>query len=87
MIDEQLRTPAEQIAQQRIAVFGREPVVLLNPHPGQLTPPARQFVATPRQPLLGLEQPDRHGPTEVQVRADLRQRKQVGGGGASPLAP
>ncbi len=24
------------------------------------------------------EQPDRHGPAEVQVRADLRQREQVG---------
>src|ERR1022692_2170079 len=39
VIDEHLRTPAEQIAQRRIAVFGREPVVLLNPHPGQLLPP------------------------------------------------
>ena len=56
VIHEHLRTPAEQIAQRRIAVFGGEPIVLLNPHPGQLLPPARQFVAAPRQRLLGLEQ-------------------------------
>src|ERR1022692_2176586 len=56
VIDEHLRTPAEQIAQRRIAVFGREPVVLLNLHPGQVLPPSRKFVAAARQFLFSFEQ-------------------------------
>ena len=56
VIDEHLRTPAEQIAQRRIAVFGREPVVVLKRHPGQVTPPSRKLVAAARQFPFSFEQ-------------------------------
>jgi hypothetical protein len=56
VIDEHLRTPAEEIAQRRIAVFGREPVVLVNLHPGQLTPASRKFVAAVRQFLFSFKE-------------------------------
>src|SRR5258708_22801068 len=56
VIDEQLRASCEEIGERRWALAGVEPVLLVDPDPGQLLPPPRQFVAAPGQLLLGLEQ-------------------------------
>src|SRR5438552_688151 len=56
VVGEKLRAPAEEIGEGRRAVVGLEPVFLVDWDPGQLLPPPRQLVATPRQRLLGLEQ-------------------------------
>jgi hypothetical protein len=56
VIDEQLRASCEQIGEGGCALVGLETLFLVDPDPGQLLPPPRQFVATPRQRLLGLEQ-------------------------------
>jgi hypothetical protein len=56
VIDEQLRTPSEKIGERRRALVGVEDVVRVDADPRQLLPPPRQFVATPGQLLLGLEQ-------------------------------
>src|SRR6266511_1786795 len=56
VVDEELRTSSEEIGEERRALVGLEAVLLVDRNPGQLLPLARQFVATPRQRLLGLEQ-------------------------------
>ncbi len=56
VIDEELRAPSEEIGEGRCALVGLEAVLLLDANPGQLLPPPRQFVAPPRQRLLGLQQ-------------------------------
>ena len=56
VIDEELRASSEQIGKRRHALVGLETVLLVNSNPRQPLPPLRQFVATPRQRLLGLEQ-------------------------------
>src|SRR5258708_24723148 len=56
VIDEELRASSEEIGEGRCALVGLEAVLLVDANPGQLLPPPRQFVATPRQRLLGLQQ-------------------------------
>src|SRR5450755_964173 len=56
VIDEQLRASLEEIGERRCALVGVEAVLLVDPDPGQLLPPARQLVAAPGQRLLGLQQ-------------------------------
>src|SRR5260370_34701522 len=56
MVDEELRASTEEIGKGRFALVGLEAVLLVDSNPGQLLPQPRQFVATPRQRLLGLEQ-------------------------------
>src|SRR5260370_41153052 len=56
VIGEELRASAEEIGEGRRALVGLEAVLLVDSKPGQLLPLPRQFVASPRQRLLGLEQ-------------------------------
>src|SRR5258708_33287515 len=56
VIDEELRTSSEEIGEGRCALVCLEAVLLVDSNPGQLLPRPRQFVATLRQRLLGLEQ-------------------------------
>src|SRR6266436_8182074 len=56
VIDEELRASSKEIGEGACAVVGLEAVVLFDSNPGQLLPPLRQLIATPRQRLLGLEQ-------------------------------
>src|SRR5229473_3359054 len=56
VIDEELRASSEEIGEGRCALVGLEAVLLVDSNPRQLLPPPRQFVATPRQRLFGLEQ-------------------------------
>src|SRR6266545_7724282 len=56
VVDEELRASSEEIGEGRCALVGLEAVLLVDSNPGQLLPPPRQFVATPRQRLLRLEQ-------------------------------
>src|SRR5579864_3036510 len=56
VINEELRTSAEEIDERRCALVGLEAVLLVDSNPGQILPLMRQFVATARQRLLGLEQ-------------------------------
>jgi hypothetical protein len=56
VIDEKLRASSEQIGERRHALLGLETVLLVDSNPRQPLLPLRQFVATPRQRLLGLEQ-------------------------------
>src|SRR5215208_4707286 len=56
VIDEKLRTSSEQIDKRRLALVGLKTVLLVNSNPRQPLPPLRQFVATPCQRLLCLEQ-------------------------------
>ena len=56
MVDEQLRAASEEIRERRCALIGLKLVLLIDSNPGQLLPLLREFVATPRQRLLGLEQ-------------------------------
>src|SRR5204862_1163521 len=56
VIDEELRASSEEISEGSCALVGLEAVLLVDSKPGQLLPRLRQFVAPPRQRLLGLEQ-------------------------------
>jgi hypothetical protein len=56
VVDEQLAAAVEELSQRTRAGFGVEPVVLLDPDPGQLAPPARELIPEPRMLLLGLEE-------------------------------
>src|SRR5215470_12085011 len=56
VVDEQLRPPAEEVGQRRLAVFGVEPVLLVRADPRQPLPLPRQFVAAAGVFLLRLEQ-------------------------------
>ena len=55
VVDEQLAAPLEQLGQRTGSVFGVEPVVLVDAHPGEGSPLAAQFVAPARELLLRLE--------------------------------
>ena len=56
VVDEQLAAAVEQLRQRARAVVGREPVLLLDPDPGQLAPLPGQLVAQPGVLLLAREQ-------------------------------
>src|SRR5258708_2290763 len=56
VIDEQLRASSEETGKGCWTLVGFEAVLLVDAHPGQFLPPTRQFVAPPRQRLLGLQQ-------------------------------
>ena len=56
VIDEKLRASSEEIGERRCALVRLEAVLLVDSNPGQILPLLRQFIATPRQSLLGLEQ-------------------------------
>ena len=56
VIYEELRASFEQIGEGRRALVGLEMVLLINSNPWQPLPLLRQFVTTPRQLLLGLQQ-------------------------------
>src|SRR5688500_10827539 len=56
VVDDQLRAPAEQVFERSAPLVGLEPVLLVDPDPGQLLPPPRQLVAPPCKLLLGLQQ-------------------------------
>jgi hypothetical protein len=55
VVDEQLRAAVEEVGEALRAGFRVEDVLLLDRHPGQLPPPARQLVALSHVLLLGLE--------------------------------
>ncbi len=71
MVDEELRTTAEEIDELRGASRGIETVGFVDSHPRQLLPPLRERVAAPGEILLGFEQretggqPVRTGPGPV----------------------
>src|SRR5260370_41739179 len=56
VIGEELRTSSEEIGERGGALVGLEAVLLVDSKPGQFLPLPREFVAAPRQRLLGLEQ-------------------------------
>jgi hypothetical protein len=56
VVDEELRTPSEEVCQRGAPFIGLESVLLVDPNPRQFLPPPRQFVAAPRELLLRLEQ-------------------------------
>jgi hypothetical protein len=56
VIDEQLRTPSEQVGKGCRALVSVEQALLVDADPRQLLPLPRQFVAAPRQRFLGVEQ-------------------------------
>ena len=56
VVDQQLRTAAEQVPQRRLALFGVEGIVARNSHPGQRLALARDFIAAPGEFFLGLQQ-------------------------------
>jgi len=56
VVDKELRASLEEIGEGRRAIIGLETVLLVDSNPRQLLPPLCQFVATPCQLLLGLEQ-------------------------------
>jgi hypothetical protein len=56
VIDEELRASSEEIGEGRRALVGLKMVLFVDSNPRQLLPPLCQFVTTPRQLLLGLEQ-------------------------------
>src|SRR6478672_11368103 len=58
MIDEELRTAAEQVSKRGFALVRREPIILLHPDPWKRLPPPSELVALPGQLLLGGEQLD-----------------------------
>src|SRR5919106_5960559 len=61
VVDDQLRAPAEQVFERSAPLVGLEPVLLVDPNPGQLLPPPRQLVAAPGKLLLGLQQLEPRG--------------------------
>ena len=56
MVDEQLRAAFEELRQRFRPVVGVKPVLLLDPHPWQLTPLLRELVAEPGVLLLAPKQ-------------------------------
>lgn len=56
MVDEELRAPAKEIRQGSAPLVGVELVFFVDLYPGQLLAPLREFVATPRELLLRLEE-------------------------------
>src|SRR6266567_351238 len=56
VLDDQLRASLEQVGQGCRAFVDVEPVLLVDPDPGQLLPPPRELVAAPGQLLLGVQQ-------------------------------
>jgi len=56
VVDEELRASSEEICQRGAPLVGLEVVPLVDLHPGQFLPLARQIVAAPREFLLRLEQ-------------------------------
>src|SRR2546421_4244824 len=56
VIGEELRASSEEIGEGCCALVGLETVLLVDSNPGELLSPPREFVATPRQRLLSLEQ-------------------------------
>src|SRR5688500_18187365 len=56
VVNDQLRASAEQVFERSAPLVGLEPVLLVDPDPGQLLPPPRQLVAAARKVLLGLQQ-------------------------------
>src|SRR6266851_485104 len=56
VIDDQLRASLEQVGQGCGAFVDVEPVLLVDPDPGQLLAPPRELVAAPGQLLLGVQQ-------------------------------
>src|SRR5262249_3860315 len=56
VIDEELRTRAEEVCQRGAPFIDLESVLLVDAPPRQLLPPPRQLVAAPRPLLLRLEQ-------------------------------
>src|SRR5207247_3762115 len=61
VVDDELRAPSEEVGQRGVALVGLESVFLVDPHPRQLLPPARQLVAAPRELLLRREQLEPRG--------------------------
>src|SRR5437870_6204303 len=56
VIDEELRTPIEEIRQRLRSVVGLEAILLVDRHPRQLSPLARQLVIAAGQLLLASQQ-------------------------------
>ena len=56
VIDEELRTPSEEICERRASLVGLESVLLLDRDPGQLAPPPRKLVAEPGVVLFADEE-------------------------------
>src|SRR5258708_3408880 len=58
VINEELRTPSEEICQRGPPLVSLESILLVDPNPRQLLPPPRQLIAAPRELLLILQQLD-----------------------------
>src|SRR5512140_3706929 len=58
VVDEELRASSEEVCQRGAAFLRVESIRLVNPDPRQLLASSCQFVATPRQLLLLLQQPE-----------------------------
>jgi hypothetical protein len=56
VIDQELRAASEEVRQRGASFVGLEAVFLVDSYPGQFLPTLRQFVAAPRQFLLGFKQ-------------------------------
>src|ERR1700722_20052634 len=56
VVDEKLRAPSEEVGQRGASLVGLESILLVDSHPRQLLPSARQLVAAVSQLLLRLEQ-------------------------------
>jgi hypothetical protein len=61
VVDEQLRTPSEEVCQRGPPLVGLESILLVDPDPRQLLPLPRQLVAAPRELLLRVEQLEPRG--------------------------
>jgi hypothetical protein len=55
VVDEQLRSPVEQLGERLLTVVRVEAVLLLHPHPGQLPSLPRELVTESRVLLLANE--------------------------------
>jgi len=58
VINEELRSPSEEISEGRFPFIDLEAVLLLDTNPRQFLPLSGKLVAAPRQLLLGFEQLD-----------------------------
>jgi hypothetical protein len=56
VVDEELRTPLEEVSQRGAPCVGVEVVVLVDPDPRQLLPSSRELVAAPGERFLLLEE-------------------------------
>ena len=56
VVDEELRAPTEEVCQRGAPLVGLEAISLIDRHPRQVLPLARQLVAAAREFLFGLEQ-------------------------------